>query len=181
MPLQHLIDLEPGINSFQKINATMDQVDTNTSNISTNTSAIATNTSNIATNTTNISTLQGQMTTAQSDITGKQNKNALSTLVYGYKTASGTYSLDGADLNYIIDITNVGASDFNCLQSSSVPTFTIGGKVVIYNNTASTNNITIKAGAGATLRTSSAFPTTIAPGASATVVMIQSNTYLRIQ
>lgn len=163
------------------LNTANTNITTNTSNIATNASNIATNTSNIATNSSNISTLQGQMGTAQGDILLKQNKNAVSTLLYNYKTNTGAYTLDDGDNNAFVFITNVGAVFFTLPLSASVPSFVVGCKVIIFNDNTSTNNITIKPTSGATLLTSTALPTTIVPGASAIVLCVGTDKYLRIQ
>lgn len=157
---------------------------------------------NITTNTSDIGTLQGEMTTAQGDITaaqgdisslqgaisviqsdvaGKQDKNAISTLLYGYKTTAGTYTLLDTDLNYIVVITNVGTSVFNLPLSSSIPNFTVGGAVTVYNTAASSNVITLKNAVGVNLITTSSFPATVAVGDVAKLVMVAADTYLRIQ
>ncbi len=152
MTLVHLIDLEPGITSFGKINDTMDQVNTNTTNIATNTS----------------------------DIALKQNANAASTLNDVYdSTHNGNYVLLGTDVNKIFDITNSGASTFTLPPTGTIAAFRVGCKIIIINNQSSLGVISLTPGAGVTITTGN-LTTDFSAGTTATVIRTGTNTYKRI-
>lgn len=155
MPLTHINNLESGIAVRAQLNATVDQVNTNVTNIATNTSSIA---------------------TINSTLTTKQDTKSLSTLVNGFRVATTNITLLNTDTNYVILVTNTGATTFTCPPTGSIALFQTGAPFYVVNNGSSTNNITLTPGAAVTING----VVTITPGTSALMIMTGTNTYLRI-
>lgn len=152
-----------------KINKSINQENTNTTNIATNTANIATNTANIATNVINIATNTAGILT-------KQNKEALSTLNYGYRAVPSNYTLATADGNTVFHVTNSGASNFTVPATAGLASFRAGVVFIVANSKDSTNDVTMVEG-GSTIEAASF---TIVPGASATFMMISTDNFLQI-
>lgn len=144
------------------INTAQTNITTNTADIATNAADIATNTSDIATNT--------------SDILTKQNKEAISTLNYGYRTSTSNYVVATGDGNTVLNITNSGATSVTVPATAGLATFRAGVVFIVVNNKDSTNDITMIEG-GSTI---SAASFTIAAGTCATFMMTGTNTFLKI-
>jgi len=162
MPLDEVLNRQ-ALGTFRaSLNTWVAQLNTNTTNIATNTANIATNTGNISTNTASILT--------------KQNKEAISTLNYGYRTSASNYVVATGDGNTVIEITNSGATSVTVPATAGLTSFRAGVVFIVVNNKDSTNDVTMIEG-GSTISASSF---TIVAGTSATFMMTGTNTFLKI-
>jgi len=139
-------------------------------------SAINTLITGLAAVVTDITTIEGDITALQSS---KQDAAALSTLNFAYtNSVSIDYTLTAGDVNKVFDITNAGATSFTFPPTGTISAFRVGCVVYVYNNSGSSNNITLTAGGGVTLLQGPGV--TLTPGQCATVMRIGTSRYLRL-
>lgn len=156
MSINHINNLENGIDVRGTLNDTIDQVNTNTSDIA---------------------ILQTDINNLDS---GKQDADALSTIRDNY-TADGSassYTLLNTDRNNIILITPATSFTFVLPPTGTITNFKVGDKFIVVNDANSGHNATLTDGGGVTIKPSGNL--VIIPGASAYVIVTSVNNYLRL-